>query len=240
MSQQTREEYAQFNRECRIDIYKRLTLWAAIGAVGPMGFFLSHNVLHTPQPVARTFTGYHEDMYPMGDSYETYNYEYASAGDHALDILGFVLGLFAAVAVALLFYCLARFVADPIMYRIDLRTEKESGLQLWSKRIVMTIIVLLYCSSMVFAYSYDAYPDREDYDVYTKETHAPPDIQEEDAEDPEGGQDETEPSKTPVERGYPSNDLQYYIDHPDEPMPQELAEELMAPDDYSPEMDYTP
>ena len=41
-------------------------------------------------------------------------------------------------------------------------------------------------------------------------------------------------SKTPVERGYPSNDLEYYINHPNEPMPREIQNELMAPDYYSP------
>lgn len=47
-------------------------------------------------------------------------------------------------------------------------------------------------------------------------------------------------SKTPVERGYPSNDLEYYIDHPDEPMPQELFEELIAPDSSDPGMQLDP
>ena len=47
-------------------------------------------------------------------------------------------------------------------------------------------------------------------------------------------------SKTPVERGYPSNDIEYYVNYPDEPMPPELVEELMIPDEYNPGMDYVP
>lgn len=98
---------------------------------------------------------------PMGDSYEVYSYEWASGSDHAQNVMGFILGIFAAIAVALLFYCIARFIADPIMYRIDLKTKEHSQLQLWLKRIIMVFVVLLYCGTMVFAYEYDAYPDDE-------------------------------------------------------------------------------
>lgn len=62
---------------------------------------------------------------PMGDSYEVYSYEWASGSDHAQNVMGFILGIFAAIAVALLFYCIARFIADPIMYRIDLKTDMK-------------------------------------------------------------------------------------------------------------------
>ena len=37
-----------------------------------------------------------------------------------------------------------------------------------------------------------------------------------------------------------SNDIEYYVNHPDESMPPELVEELMIPDDYNPGMDYVP
>ncbi|MCR5034351.1 MAG: hypothetical protein K6B42_02900 [Clostridia bacterium] len=190
----------------------------------------------------------------MGDTYETYTYHFASAGDEALNIMGFVMGILAAVAVAVLFYCIARFIADPIMYRIDLRAMQYSAAQQWLKRLVMGCVVLLYCGSMVFAYEYDARP--EDQSVWLSdgegnEYRVPVDVYEKHMNDAEADEQETtqgttqsttqpatdratEPtedmSKTPVERGYPSNDLQYYIDHPDVEMPPEIINELMEPE----------
>ena len=258
----TREEYAEFNKENRLDLYWKATFWAAIGGIGPVGFFLCHNILNTPQPIGRHFLGYERDQAPMGDYREVYSYDFASSGDHALNILGFILGIFAAIAVAMAFYCLARFVADPIMYRVDLHTEHNSGLQVWTQRIIMTIVVLLYCGCMVFAYEYDAYPEdqyiwlsdgegnefrvsKEDYDRYMKDSPTDKEkeseaVQETTTEPATEATKDEDRGKTPVERGYPSNDPQYYIDHPDEPMPQELIDELLGPGGYNPGMDYDP
>lgn len=257
----TREEHAQFNKGCRLDLYKKATIWAAIGGIGPIGFFLNDNILHTPQPISSTFQGYQSDGAPMGDTYEVYSHEWASTSDHLLSIGGFILGVFAAIAVALLFYCIARFIADPIMYRIDIKTEENSPIQLWLKRIIMALVVLSYCGTMVFAAGYDAYSDddyvwlsdgdtyirvdKDEYDKYMRDKDPNGNDTQENEEKTTTRPTEstTEPttedlSKTPVERGYPSNDLDYYIDHPDEPMPQELIDELMAPDSYDPRTDY--
>lgn len=257
----TREDHAQFNKGYRLDLYKKATVWAALGGIGPIGLFLNENILHTPVPISATFEGYSADGAPNGDTYEVYDYEWASTGDHLLNIGGFILGVFAAVAVALLFYCLARFVADPIMYRVDIKTKEDSPLQLWLKRIVMIIVVLMYCGTMVFATHYNMYSeddyiwlsdgdtyyrvDKDEYEKYMNgQGYNGNDMQEKETEaTTKATKSTTEPttedlSKTPVERGYPSNDLQYYIDHPDEPMPQELVDELMAPDSYNPGMDY--
>lgn len=261
----TLDEHAQFNKECRIDLYKKATFWAAIGGIGPVAYFLNHNVLRTPEPIGRTFTGYEPNPEPMGGYDVRYDYHFASSGDEVLNIAGFLLGVVAAIGIALLFYCIARFIADPIMYQIDLNTEEYSNKQLWLKRLVMTFVVLLYCGTMVFAFEYDAYPkdqyiclsdgqgneyrvDKEEYEKYNKKAESIENNQKEDMKTDEDSnetketrtKDKADLSKTPVERGYPSNDLEYYIDHPDEPMPQELAEELMAPDSYSPGMDHDP
>ena len=257
----TREEQAQLNKGYRIDLYKKATFWAALGGIGPIGFFLNENVLNTPKPISATFEGFQSDGAPMGDTYEVYSYDWASTSDHALSILGFVLGVFAAVAVALAFYCIARFIADPIMYKIDMKIKEDSPQQLWLKRIVMILVVLLYCSTMAFAAEYDAYPedeyvwlsdgktyirvDKDEYDKYMndKDSSGRDNQVKEETTTTRPTESTTEHttedlSKTPVERGYPSNDLQYYIDHPDEPMPQELINELVEPDSYNPGMDY--
>ena len=257
----TREDHAQFNKGYRLDLYKKATVWAALGGIGPIGLFLNENILHTPKPISSTFQGYQSDGAPMGDTYEVYSHEWASTGDHLLNIGGFILGVFAAVAVALFFYCLARFVADPIMYRVDIKTKEDSPLQLWLKRIVMIIVVLLYCGTMAFAAEYNMYSeddyiwlsdgdtyyrvDKDEYEKYMNgQGYNGNDMQENETEaTTKATESTTEPttedlSKTPVERGYPSNDLQYYIDHPDDPMPQELTDDLMAPDSYNPGMDY--
>ena len=251
----TREQHAEFNKGWRLKNYKTWTFWAAMGGIGPVGYFLCENVLNTPKPISATFEGYQSDGAPLGDTYEVYSYEWASTSDHALNVLGFVIGVFAAIAIALIFYCIARFVADPIMYKIDLKTEMHSQRQLWLKRIVMAIVVVLYCATMAFAGLYDAYPDEEyvwlangdtyirvdkdEYDKYMKDADKEVEQQEVDEDTTKSTESATEPttedlSKTPVERGYPSNDLQYYIDHPNEPMPRELKDELMKPDYYSP------
>ena len=255
----TREELAERNKVARIDLYKTGAFWAAFGAITPMAFFLNHNILRTPEPIGRTFTGYQREQVPMGDYYETYNYHYASPGDEWQNVMGFILGIFAAVAVAFLFYCIARYIADPIMYRIDLRTEQYSNTQRWLKRIVMVCVVLLYCGSMVFAYEYDAHPEDqrvwlsdgkgnefsvplEEYEKYMKDAEKQKNTETTTTTQPatepttQPATEPTEPtedrSKTPVERGYPSNDVDYYIDHPDEPMPPELIEELVGPELY--------
>lgn len=245
MWNRTKEEHAKLNKENRIDSYKALTVLAAIGGAGPICLFLNHNILRTPQPVVRIFTGYERDQAPMGDYYETYHYQFASPGDQASNITGFILGIFAAVAVALLFYCIARFIVDPVMHRIDMRTETYSKKQLWLKRLVMTFVVFLYCGTMVFAVEYDAYPEdqyvglsdgrgneisvnKQEYEKYSQKKDS-------DEENINRGDDansepeqktetkaEEDTGKTPVERGYPSNDLEYYIDHPNEPMPRNL------------------
>ena len=261
MWNRTKKEHAKLNKANRIDIYKTLTVWAAIGGVGPIGFFLNHNILHTPQPISRTFTGYERDQAPMGDYYETYDYQFASPGDLSSNITGFILGVFAAIAVALLFYCIARFIADPIMHRIDMRTEACSPKQIWLKMFVMTLVVILYCGTMVFAAEYEAYPEeqyiwlsdgrgneyrvnKQEYEKYSQKKELDEEHVNSDADYNIGPEEKNETKaeedteKTPVERGYPSNDLEYYIDHPNEPVPQELAEELMAPDSYNPGMDY--
>lgn len=259
----TREKQAQFNKENRLELYKKAIPWAAIGGIGPIGFFLSENVLNTPKPVSATFEGYQSDGAPLGDTYEVYSYEWASGADHALSVMGFVLGIFAAVAVALLFYGIARFIADPIMYRIDLKTEQDSNPQLWLKRIVMILVVLLYCGTMAFAGEYKAYPDdeyvwlsegnthirvdKDEYDKYmndtdngeTKATEPTTEPATEPTTEPATEPTTEDLSKTPVERGYPSNDLDYYIEHPNEPMPKELLDEIMK-DSYDPGSEYVP
>jgi len=247
----TRKEHADFNRQNRLSLYMGAAVWAALGGVCPFAYFLSAHVLHSPEPVSTTLEGYQRDGAPMGDSYEVYSHEWASGADETSYILALVLGVFAAAAVALIFYCIARFIADPIMYRIDLKTEHDSPLQLWLKRLIMVLVVLLYCGTIAFAATYEGQPE-DAAPAAVPETEEPAtEPATEPASEPEAvpeaepaTQPPTEPttedlSKTPVERGYPSNDLDYYIEHPDEPMPKELIDEVTR-DSYNPGLEYDP
>lgn len=157
----TREEIAEMNKGSRIEAYGKLACLAALAAVGPMGVFVTNNILNAPEPISRTFTGYETEQVPMGNSYETYDYQYASSDGEGLHLVGFFLGILAAVALALLFYCFARFVVDPLMHKIDLHTEPYSNVQLWSKRCIMAFVVALFCATVVFSVEYDKYPDDE-------------------------------------------------------------------------------
>ena len=157
----SRDNIAQFNKESRLGIYLHLAFWAAFAGMAPMGFFINNNILNAPEPISRTFTGYTTyNGAPLDDDMlETYDVQYADPNGGTLQLAGFCIGILAAAFIAFLFYCLARFVADPIMYKIDLHTEPHSAVQLWSKRCIMGFVVLLFCATMVFAGTYDRYPD---------------------------------------------------------------------------------
>ena len=114
----TQKDYADINYSNRIGDFPKAAIAAAIAEIGQIGYFVCENVMNTPKPISMEFLGYSREQIPMGDYNEVYSYEYSSPGYHALNILGFIFGLFAAVAVVFVFYCIARYIANPIMYKI--------------------------------------------------------------------------------------------------------------------------
>lgn len=250
----TKEKQAQFNRNNRIDDYATYAIWGfLLGAVPIAAFFYA--VFNAPKPVSVTLEGYERDPAPMGGYNEVYSEKWTSGDDHTMSLLYCGLAIIAAAAVIFLIYCIARFIAEPIMYKIDLKTDDKPQLQTWLKRAVMGIVVLLYFGTVISAGIYaneldDKYVwltdgdtkvrvEKDLYDKYMNNNNKSKDENDSDEHSTESKEPTTEPttedlSKTPVERGYPSNDLQYYIDHPNEPMPRELKDELMKPDYYSP------
>ena len=312
----SKEEYAKGNKEGRVELYLYAAGIAAFFTAVPIGWFFSSIILDPPQPVSSEFAGVESEGWPVGGSREVYHHEWASAGDAAMSVVAFVFALVAGVAFAALMYCVARFLADPIMYRIDMHFEMGSTPAIRLKRAVMGAVLLIYLGVLAVAFVYHVTPDdryvwlqdsegvyhRVDRETYEKYTGNPGDAdtrseeekaaegedpaagagaagagaagdgsagagaenpaaggsaagagtdnpaagENDGAETPANGDASAETpttedrSKTPVERGYPSNDIEYYVNHPDEPMPPELVEELMIPDEYNPGMDYVP
>lgn len=83
---------------------------------------------------------------------------------------------------------------------------------------IMLVLALCSCGGTNDSVNGDSALD--DDEISTEEVVT--DSEYDDTSDENGG-------KTPVERGYPSNDLQYYIDHPNEPMPEEIVRQLEIP-----------
>ena len=147
----TKEKQAQFNKGNRIYDYARFAVWSYLLGAAPIAAFF-YAVFNAPKPVSVTFEGYERDPVPMGGYNEIYSEDWASGTDDGtMSLLYCGLALVAAAAVIFVIYCIARFVADPIMYKIDLKFDDKPQLQAWLKRAVMGVVVLLYCSTIIFA-----------------------------------------------------------------------------------------
>lgn len=253
----TREDIAASNQNHRKRAYAIGAAWGALGAMGPFGMFFCDVIMKVPQPISTTYKSGASDDVPLGDRYEVWDAQYASTADEVSAIVWLLVGALAGVAFAVLLYFFAVYVADPVMCRIDLRNDGNREKGVWLKRGIVGAIIAVYClvciglmmgsQSVSEKYvwladdkgtyyridrnTYEYYRSKNNNQVKERETETTTESTEPTKEPT------TEKKKTPVERGYPSNDLQYYIDHPDEPMPEEVLGELYKMD-YDPGMSY--
>ena len=237
-------EHKRIRHEIRVGHYKTACFWATFGIMLPCFNFVGQIMLHIteyPKPIHTIYEGtYTRQVNPWQvDVYDSYDYIYETPADENkavfIENFSYFLGTVLAILIAYGFYLLFVRVVEPFIFKsIDFNDKYDEKKAAVRRKTVIGLVVVLYCCLFVFMMEFDINATASNINNDTQQSDGLEEL--ENMEDDEFDaiynhekEKATEIKETPVDRGYPSNELQYYIDHPNEPMPEEIINELLRP-----------
>lgn len=225
--------------ERRIKNYKTACFWGFFGMIGACANFWG-KIIKLPEPAYVIYNGVKEQYYNpwYTDVYEDYDYVYNNAAEETdaimLKILAFALTIMLALAIVGICYLLFVYVLEKYFLKhVEFNQKYDDKKAKTIRKSLIGLVVVFYCVAWLGLISFDGFDvhSTKSTQQRTEEMEFPEDEEFDKIYNHEEDKDKIV-EETPMDRGYPSNDLQYYIDHPNEPMPEEIINEVLAPSSY--------